>query len=111
MLCVYVCCLQQGLFRRDYSSTCDTMIEHEDAKTRSVVECKATTGSYVNTNVLEFLDPVRIREATRSYDDPCNTDELASRRMMRRCSNRSVDHCMMNVHVYGILGTRLNRIE
>lgn len=89
------------------------MIEHEDAKTRSVVECKATARaeSYVNADVLEFLDPVRIREATRSYDDPCYTDESASRRMMRRCSNRGVDHCMMNVHVYGILGTRLNRIE
>lgn len=86
------------------------MIEHEDAKTGSVVECKATRGC-VNTDVLEFLDPVRIREATCSYDDACNTDESASGRMIRRCSNRSVDHCVMNVHVYGILGTRLNRLE
>ena len=73
--------------------------------------CYACTDS-----ILQLLDPIvsiLLREATTCscYDDACRrTDESMNEGRIAeiRCSSKlySVDRCVINVHVYGILGTR-----
>lgn len=105
-------CFSTALVR----SAAGTMIERGDARMNNGVRtgCNVIRSCYASTDcIFQLLDPVLIllREATTCscYDDACRTDEsMNEERITIRCSSKlyAVDHCVINVHVYGILGTR-----
>lgn len=107
-------CFSTALLR----SAAGTMIERGDARmsngARTGCDVILLRSCYAATDyIFQLLVPVLLREATTCscYDDACRTDESMNEGKIgiRSCSSKlykPLDHCVINVHVYGILGTR-----